>query len=178
MPRKAPRRIGVIKKHTLANPPYTKRVRQCDENMLTTTTPPNKSRRCNSSGSSPAMGDMMNSNVNDMKQLLQEMNANVGNDTTASYVLSNIAVLLKLVFGSDAVDLSEAIDTLTEDHLGLHTNMVHVTPVHGTTNQPMQAAMLPSPIAQETVVPVRYNKKIFKLSPLNPNLPPLQASHG
>ena len=91
---------------------------------------------------------MLNSNANEMKQLLQEMNANVGNDTTASYVLSNIAVLLKLVFGEDAGDLSEVIDTLMKDHLGLHSNMVHVTPVHATTYQPTQAAMLPSPIAQ------------------------------
>ena len=38
--------------------------------------------------------------------------------------------------------------------------------------------MAPDPIAVGTVVPVRYNARIFDLSPLNPNLPPLQGSHG
>ena len=112
----------------------------------------------------------VNSNhINAMKELLHDISDDIGKDTTASYILSNIAVLLKLVFGEEEEDLSKAIDTISKEHLGLHTT-VPATPLHGITNQPTQVAMLPSSISQEAVVPVRYNPRIFHLLPLNPNL--------
>ena len=182
MPIKAPKRIGDRKKHAQAYPLYKKRGRPCHQKLLIT--PPSKSRRCNSgSGLPPALMYMSNTSndVNDMKQLLQEMSVDLGHDTTASYVLSNVAALLKLAFGDDEDALCLAIDTLSKEHLGLHSNMSPppVTPVNGNTNQPTQVAMLSVPkIVEKTVVPVSYNPNIFQLSPLNSNLPPLRGSHG
>ena len=78
-------------------------------------------------------------------------------------------------------DVEEAIATLVNDHLGLvyaPATAVAVTPGGNTAQQSTDSAMAPAPIAQETVVPVRYKPTIFKLSPLNPNLPPLRGSHG
>ena len=180
MPLKAPKRIGDRKKHAQAYPLYKKRGRPCHQKLLITT-PPSKSRRCSSNTeSSPALLYMSHksNDVDDMKQLLQEMSADLGHETTASYVLSNVAVLLKLAFGDDESHLRLAIDTLLKDHPSLHTNMVPVTPVNGNTNPATEVAMLPAPIAEETVVAVKYNPTIFHLSPLNPNLPPLEGSHG
>ena len=105
------------------------------------------------------------------------MSEEVGPDFTSSFILSNVAQILKMAFD----DVEEAIATLVNDHLGLvytPSTGVAVTPDGNTAQQSTKAAMAPAPIAQETVVPVKYKRKIFALSPLNPNLPPLRGSHG
>ena len=171
-------RIGPIKKHSQANPPY-ERKRRINEENLATSTPPTKCRRFGllATATIDSPHTVNNNDINSIKELLHGISDDLGQDTTASYILSNVAVLLKLVFGEDESDLCEAIDTLMKEHLGLHSN-VSVTPVHGITNQPTPVAMAPAPIAKETVIAVPYNPRIFQLSPINPNLPALRGSHG
>ena len=50
-----------------------------------------------------------------MKNLLNDMSEELGPDVTSSFILSNVAQILKLAFD----DVEEAISTLVNDHLGL-----------------------------------------------------------
>ena len=112
-----------------------------------------------------------------MKNLLRDMSEELGPDFTSSYILGNVAQLLKSAFD----DVEGAISTLVNDHLGLvyaPAMAVAVTPGGNTAQQSTNSAMAPAPIAPDTLVPVRYNDRIFKLPLLNPNLPALQGSHG
>ena len=115
--------------------------------------------------------------INELKILLSEMSEELGPDFTSSFILSNVAQILKLAFD----DVEEAIATLVNEHLGLvyaPATAVAVTPAGNTAQQSTNSGLTPAPIAQETLVPVSYKPNIFKLSPLNPNLPPLRGSHG
>ena len=175
-------RIGPNKKHYKKNPPYASKKRgYVDENL--TPTPKAKSRRtCVPTTTTTAVSPMegtrnSSSDMNEMKSLLCHMSEELGPDFTSSFILSNVAQLLKSAFDN----VEEAIATLVTDHLGLVYAPVTagaVTPCDNTAQQSTNFAMAPAPIAQEGLVPVKYNPRIFNVSPLNPNLPPLQGSHG
>ena len=112
-----------------------------------------------------------------MENSLRDMSEELGPDYTSSFILANVAQLLKSAFDN----VEEAIATLVNEHLGLvyaPATAGAVTPCDNTAQQSTNSVMTPAPIAQEAVVPVRYNGRIFDFSPRNPNLPPLQGSHG
>ena len=175
--------IGRRQKRFKLNPPHVMRKRRYqDENLATATsatTPQPKRSRYGSTATPTAISPIedSNSNTNQMKNLLHSMSEEVGPKFTSSFILSNIASILKLAFD----DVEEAIATLVNDHLGLvyaPATGIAVTPGGNAAQQSTKSAMAPAPIAQETVVSVSYKPKILKLSPLNPNLPPLRGSHG
>ena len=109
--------IGRIKKHSQANPPYASKKREYyDENWVTKTPQP-KSRRCGSTtATTPILDNTTNIiDVNQMKNLLSDMSEELGPDVNSSFILSNIAQILKLAFD----DVEEAISILANEHLGL-----------------------------------------------------------
>ena len=177
--------IGRIKKYSQGYPSYLSKKRGTNVENVTATTPNSKRRRYQSTAAAtttaitPVVLDKTNniSDVNQMKKLLSDMSEELGGDVTSSFILSNVAQILKLAF----VDAEEAISTLVNDHLGLvyaPATAGAVTPVGNTSQQSTKSAMAPASIAPETVFPVRYNPNIFELTPLNPNLPSLWGSHG
>ena len=154
--------IGPRKKHYKVNPPNVSKKRLPNDENLVTTPQPKRSRY--GSTATTAMKPIVDStsntiDVNQMKNLLRDMSEELGQDFTSSFILSNVAQILKLAFD----DLQEAISTLVNDHLGLvyvPATAVAVTPGVTTSQQSTKSTMAPASIAQETVVPVNSATRI------------------
>ena len=94
--------IGPIKKHSKVNPPYVMKKRVVnDENLVTT--PNSKRSRYGSTATTaikPIVASTRNTTeeVSQMKNLLRDMSEELGPDFTSSYILGNVAQLLKSAF--------------------------------------------------------------------------------